>query len=74
MIGLDEDPDPVGLVRVLARVRTLGFRLLVVVRGTAGPGLDAVERDLLVPALDEHAEELVRRAEHTERDRAGLAA
>ncbi|WUS99438.1 serine protease [Streptomyces sp. NBC_00708] len=73
VIGLDEDPDPVGLVRVLARVRTLGFRLLVVVRGTAGPGLDAVERDLLVPALDEHAEELVRRAEHTERDRAGLA-
>lgn len=67
VIGLDEDPDPDGLVRVLARVRTLGFRLLVVVRGTEGPGLDAVESALLVPALDERAEELLRRAEHMER-------
>ncbi|RAJ67421.1 trypsin-like peptidase [Streptomyces sp. KhCrAH-43] len=72
VIGLDEDPDPAGLVRVLARVRTLGFRLLVVVRGTRGPGLDAVERDLLVPSLDERAEELVRAAERMERTWARL--
>ncbi|WP_330313871.1 serine protease [Streptomyces sp. NBC_00523] len=67
VVGLDEDPDPAGLVRVLARVRALGFRLLVVVRGTDGPAPDAVERDLLVPALDERAEELVRTAERMER-------
>ncbi|MFJ7625676.1 serine protease [Streptomyces sp. NPDC097595] len=67
VIGLDEEPDPAALVRVLARVRALGFRLLIVVRGTEGPAPGAVERDLLVPALDERAEELLRRAEQMER-------
>ncbi|WP_329613698.1 serine protease [Streptomyces brevispora] len=68
VIGLDEDPDPHGLVPLLARVRTLGFRLLIIFRGGDGAALAEVSRDLLVPALDERAEELVRRAEHFERE------
>lgn len=73
VLGLDEDPDPAGLVRVLARVRTLGFRLLVTVRAADGPWFDPVVRELLVPALDEQAEELLRRAERGEREWARLS-
>ncbi|WP_393061020.1 serine protease [Streptomyces sp. LN549] len=72
VIGLDEDPDPVALVLLLARVRTLGFRLLVVFRRADGAGLAEVARHLLVPALEERAEVLVRRVERIEGEWAGL--
>ncbi|MFI6947772.1 serine protease [Streptomyces sp. NPDC050422] len=72
VIGLDEDPDPVALVPLLARVRTLGFRLLVIYRHADGAGLAEVARQLLVPALEERAEVLVRRVERVERERTGL--
>lgn len=72
VIGLDEDPDPAGLVPLLARVRTLGFRLLVVFRSGEGAGLAEVAGQLLVPALDERAGALVRRVEHIEQEWAGL--
>ncbi|MGC5397299.1 S1 family peptidase [Streptomyces sp. DT20] len=68
VIGLDEDPDPGALVPLLARVRTLGFRLLVIFRSGEGAVLEEVARDLLVPALDERAEELVRGTERFERE------
>ncbi|MFJ2707432.1 trypsin-like peptidase domain-containing protein [Streptomyces sp. NPDC087428] len=73
VIGLDEDPDPGALVPVLARVRTLGFRLLIIFRSGRGAALAEVARDLLVPALDERAEELVRRTERFEQERVGLS-
>lgn len=72
VIGLDEDPDPAGLVPLLARVRSLGFRLLIIFRDARGAGLTEVVRDLFVPALDETAEALVRRAARTEREWARL--
>ncbi|WP_406455203.1 serine protease [Streptomyces sp. NBC_00876] len=72
VIGLDEDPDPASLVPLLARVRTLGFRLLIVFRSAAGEGLAEVARQLLVPAVEEQAEALVRRVEHIEREWSGL--
>lgn len=68
VIGLDEDPDPGALVSLLTRVRALGFRLLVIFRSGEGAALDAVGRDLLVPALEERAEVLVRRTERLERE------
>lgn len=72
VIGLDEDPDPRGLVPLLTRVRSLGFRLLVIFRAGDGEGLSEVARHLLVPALDEQAEALVRRVERIEQEWAGL--
>ena len=72
VIGLDEDPDPVALVPLLARVRSLGFRLLVVFRRADGDGLAEVARQLLVPAFEERAEALVRRVEHIEAEWSGL--
>ncbi|WP_406092132.1 trypsin-like peptidase domain-containing protein [Streptomyces sp. NBC_01013] len=72
VIGLDEDADPAGLVPLLTRVRTLGFRLLVIFRNSEGAGLTEVARHLLVPALDELAGVLVRRVEHLEQEWAGL--
>ncbi|WP_187285311.1 S1 family peptidase [Streptomyces sp. OR43] len=72
VIGLDEDPDPVALVSLLVRVRTLGFRLLVIFRRADGAGLAEVAEQLLLPALEERAEVLVRRVEHIEREWAGL--
>ncbi|THA72116.1 serine protease [Streptomyces sp. A0642] len=72
VIGLDEDPDPAALVPLLVRVRTLGFRLLVVFRRADGRGLAEVARQLLVPALEERAEALVRRVEHIEGEWSGL--
>ncbi|MGW1411095.1 S1 family peptidase [Streptomyces sp. NPDC002403] len=72
VIGLDEDPRPLGLVPLLARVRTLGFRLLVIVRDSHGDEVTEVARQLLLPALDEWAERLIRRVEAIETDWAGL--
>ncbi|MEV7404734.1 serine protease [Streptomyces sp. NPDC091267] len=72
VIGLDEDPDPRRLVPLLTRVRTLGFRLLVIFRSGDGEGLSEVAQHLLVPALDERAALLVRRVERIEQEWAGL--
>ncbi|MET8744084.1 serine protease [Streptomyces sp. NPDC004728] len=72
VVGLDEDRRPHRLVPLLARVRTLGFRLLVIVRDSGGDEVDEVVRQLLVPALGERAVELVRRVEEIERQWAGL--
>lgn len=72
VIGLDEDRQPHRLVPLLARVRTLGFRLLVVVRDSRGEEVNEVARQLLLPALDERAAELVRRVEGIETEWAGL--
>ncbi|MFD8690869.1 serine protease [Streptomyces sp. NPDC059651] len=72
VVGLDEARDPRALVSLLARVRVLGFRLLVVFRSSEGAGLTEVARQLLLPALEERAEELVRRVERVEREWAGL--
>ncbi|SFY26317.1 serine protease [Streptomyces atratus] len=70
--GLDEDPRPLRLVPLLARVRTLGFRLLVIVRDSHGEEVTEVARQLLLPALDEWAERLVRRVEEIETEWTGL--
>ncbi|MFJ1845366.1 serine protease [Streptomyces sp. NPDC088146] len=72
VIGLDEDRRPRQLVPLLARVRTLGFRLLVVVRDASGDGVTEVARHLLVPALDERATALLGRVESIERNWAVL--
>ncbi|MFF8917021.1 serine protease [Streptomyces sp. NPDC015032] len=72
VIGLDEDRQPRRLVSLLVRVRTLGFRLLVVVRDGAGDGVSEVARQLLVPALDERAALLLGRVESIERNWAVL--
>ncbi|MGW2652853.1 S1 family peptidase [Streptomyces sp. NPDC001478] len=68
VVGLDRAPDPAALVPLLVRVRALGFRLLIVFRSASGAGLDEVADLLLVPALEERAEELLRRAERAERE------
>ncbi|MFF9345721.1 serine protease [Streptomyces sp. NPDC014734] len=72
VIGIDEDHRPRRLVPLLARVRQLGFRLLVVARDGGGDGVADVARYLLLPAFDERAEELVDRVAAVERNRAML--
>ncbi|MFH8517989.1 serine protease [Streptomyces gelaticus] len=72
VVGLDEDPRPLRLVPLLARVQTLGFRLLVIVRDSHGEEVTEVARQLLLPALDEWADRLVRRVEEIETEWAGL--
>ncbi|MCX4734986.1 serine protease [Streptomyces sp. NBC_01363] len=72
VVGLDEDRQPLRLVPLLARVRELGFRVLVIVRDSGGEETTEVARHLLLPALDERAVELVRRVEDIETEWAGL--
>ncbi|MGW2180829.1 S1 family peptidase [Streptomyces sp. NPDC001732] len=72
VIGLDEDRQPHRLVPLLVRVRALGFRVLVVVRESGGAGVTEVARHLLLPALEERADLLIRRAEDIEREWAAL--
>ncbi|MFJ2883487.1 serine protease [Streptomyces sp. NPDC086796] len=72
VIGLDEDRQPLRLVPLLARVRELGFRLLVIVRGSGGEEVTEVVRQLLLPALDERADLLTRRVEGIETEWAAL--
>lgn len=72
VIGLDEDRQPLRLVPLLARVRELGFRLLVIVRGSGGEEVTEVVRQLLLPALDERADLLIRRVEGIETEWAAL--
>ncbi|MEU6015276.1 serine protease [Streptomyces sp. NPDC047515] len=72
VIGLDEDRQPRRLVPLLARVRALGFRLLIIARDGGGEGVTEAARHLLLPALDERATLLIRRVEDSERNWAGL--
>ncbi|MFD8825339.1 trypsin-like peptidase domain-containing protein [Streptomyces sp. NPDC059605] len=72
VIGLDEDRQPHRLVPLLVRVRALGFRVLVVVRESGGAGVTEAARHLLLPALDDRAALLIRRAEDIEREWAAL--
>ncbi|MFE3167278.1 trypsin-like peptidase domain-containing protein [Streptomyces sp. NPDC059224] len=64
--GLDEDPQPGPLLELLARLRALGFRLLLVFRHEGGTGWNAARDDLLRPALLRHADALLGRLELAE--------
>ncbi|MEV6958100.1 serine protease [Streptomyces sp. NPDC051207] len=64
--GLDEEPRPGDLIDVLARLRVLGFRLLLVFRQEGGPGWTASRDRLLLPALLSHADLLLDRLERLE--------
>ncbi|MEU2621680.1 serine protease [Streptomyces sp. NPDC007157] len=59
--GLDEDPRPGPLLELLARLRVLGFRLLLVFRHEGGTGWNTARDDLLRPALLGHADTLLDR-------------
>ncbi|MDG9717538.1 serine protease [Streptomyces sp. DH24] len=59
--GLDEEPRPGDLIDVLARLRVLGFRLLLIFRQEGGPGWTASRDRLLQPALLSHADMLLER-------------
>ncbi|MGC0374120.1 S1 family peptidase [Streptomyces sp. SAI-229] len=68
--GLDEEPRPGPLIEILSRLRTFGFRLLLVFRHEGGPGW-AASRDLLLrPALLQHADTLLDRLQRAEFSRA----
>ncbi|MFD3586215.1 serine protease [Streptomyces sp. NPDC058683] len=64
--GLDEEPRPGPLLELLGRLRTLGFRLLLVFRHEGGTGWNTARDDLLRPALLDHAEALLGRLELAE--------
>lgn len=64
--GLDEDPQPGPLIELLARLRELDFRLLLVFRREGGAGWAAARDDLLRPALLGHADALLNRLELAE--------
>lgn len=68
--GLDEEPEPGALIALLARLRTLGFRLLLVFRHEGGTGWNAARDELLTPALLAHADALLARLERAEFSRA----
>lgn len=68
--GLDEEPEPGALIALLARLRSLGFRLLLVFRQEGGTGWTAARDDLLAPALLDHADALLARLERAEFSRA----
>ncbi|MDT0568923.1 serine protease [Streptomyces sp. DSM 3412] len=68
--GLDEEPEPGALIALLARLRSLGFRLLLVFRQEGGTGWAAARDDLLAPALLDHADALLARLERAEFSRA----
>ncbi|MFF9774949.1 serine protease [Streptomyces sp. NPDC013978] len=68
--GLDEEPEPGALIALLARLRTLGFRLLLVFRHEGGTGWNAARDELLAPALLDHADVLLARLERAEFSRA----
>ncbi|WP_406441715.1 serine protease [Streptomyces sp. NBC_00631] len=64
--GLDEEPRPGPLLELLARLRELDFRLLLVFRHEGGTGWTAARDDLLRPALLRHTEALLGRLELAE--------
>ncbi|MDX2784767.1 serine protease, partial [Streptomyces caniscabiei] len=68
--GLDEEPEPAALIALLARLRSLGFRLLLVFRHEGGTGWTAARDELLAPALLDHADALLARLERAEFSRA----
>ncbi|MEV6589921.1 S1 family peptidase [Streptomyces acidicola] len=68
--GLDEEPEPGPLIELLARLRVLGFRLLLVFRHEGGTGWTAARDGLLRPALLGHADALLARLERAEFSRA----
>jgi hypothetical protein len=73
--GLDEEPRPGALIDILARLRVLGFRLLLVFRQEGGLGWTASRDRLLQPALLAHADlllERLQRAEFSQAIRRGL--
>ncbi|MFJ2741398.1 serine protease [Streptomyces sp. NPDC087440] len=70
VLGLDRDPAPHRLLPVLLRVRQLGVRVLVVVRGDTRLSEEAwrrAEGDLLLPALEANVRELLARLRESER-------
>jgi hypothetical protein len=68
--GLDEESRPGDLIDVLARLRVLGFRLLLVFGREGGPGWTASRDRLLQPALLRHADTLLDRLQHMETSQA----
>ncbi|MFD9114025.1 S1 family peptidase [Streptomyces bottropensis] len=68
--GLDEEPEPGPLIELLVRLRSFGFRLLLVFRHEGGTGWTAARDRLLAPALLTHADTLLTRLEGAEFSRA----
>lgn len=68
--GLDEEAEPGPLIELLARLRSLGFRVLLVFRHEGGTGWTAARDGLLAPALLDHADVLLARLERAEFSRA----
>ncbi|WP_327344199.1 serine protease [Streptomyces europaeiscabiei] len=68
--GLDEEPEPGPLIELLARLRSVGFRLLLVFRHEGGTGWTVARDELLAPALLAHADALLARLERAEFSRA----
>lgn len=68
--GLDAEPEPGPLIGLLARLRSVGFRLLLVFRHEGGTGWNAARDELLRPALLAHADALLARLERVEFSRA----
>lgn len=68
--GLDEEGEPGPLIELLARLRSLGFRVLLVFRHEGGTGWTAARDGLLAPALLDHADVLLARLERAEFSRA----
>ncbi|MFD9252695.1 S1 family peptidase [Streptomyces bottropensis] len=68
--GLDEEPEPGPLIELLVRLRSFGFRLLLVFRHEGGTGWTAARDRLLAPALLAHADTLLTRLEGAEFSRA----
>ncbi|MFI1373642.1 serine protease [Streptomyces longwoodensis] len=67
--GLDEEPRPGALIDVLERLRSVGFRLLLVFRQEGGPGWDEACDRLLRPALLRQADALLDRLQRVELSR-----
>ncbi|WP_326579509.1 serine protease [Streptomyces sp. NBC_00481] len=68
--GVDEESEPGPLIALLARLRSLGFRVLLVFRHEGGTGWTAARDELLGPALLAHADALLARLERAEFSRA----
>ncbi|MEU3516768.1 serine protease [Streptomyces sp. NPDC006654] len=66
VLGLDEEPQPGPLIDLLARLRELGFRLLLVFHREGGAGWTAARDELLRPALLGHTDALLDRLELAE--------
>ncbi|MFF9160041.1 trypsin-like peptidase domain-containing protein [Streptomyces longwoodensis] len=67
--GLDEEPQPGALIDVLERLRSVGFRLLLIFRREGGPGWDEACDRLLRPALLHRADALLDRLQRVELSR-----